>query len=222
VSIEARKIRLIMELRKAGVSDTKVLSAIERVPRELFVPPQMLDKAYDDVALPIELGQTISQPMIVALMTQALQVHDRMKVLEIGTGSGYQTAVLSKLCRRVYTIEVLKPLAETADQRLRSLNIYNFTGKVGDGSKGWPEQAPFERILVTAAAGTEPPQPLLDQLADGGMLIIPLGATPSSQYVERIRRRGDQFERERLWSVRFVPLVGASEIRNPDTHADRL
>lgn len=221
MSIEARKIRLIMELRKAGVSDTKVLSAIERVPREVFVPPQMLDKAYDDVALPIELGQTISQPMIVALMTQALQVHDRMKVLEIGTGSGYQTAVLSKLCRRVYTVEVLKPLAETADQRLRSLNIYNFTGKVGDGSKGWPEQAPFERILVTAAANTEPPQPLLDQLADGGILIIPLGATPSTQYVERIVRRGTAYERERLWSVRFVPLVGSGEVRNSDTHADR-
>jgi protein-L-isoaspartate(D-aspartate) O-methyltransferase len=207
VTIIARKIRLIMKLRKCGITDTSVLAAIERVPREAFIPPQFLDQAYEDATLPIGRGQTISQPLVVASMTQELKLNDRHKVLEIGTGSGYQAAILAKLCRRVYSIERHRPLLETAEKRLTDLRIRNITCKASDGMKGWPEQAPFDRIIVTAAASEEPPQPLLDQLAVGGILMIPMGRDKSEQFLYRITRTEIGYDCERLMAVRFVPLL---------------
>ncbi len=208
---EPRILRLIMELRRLGVSDAGVLSAIERVPREMFVPEQFLDQAYENIALPIGEGQTISQPLIVGLMTQALEVNDRMKVLEVGTGSGYQTAVLSWLCRRVYTIERHKALLKPTEDRFRKLGLSNITAIAGDGSRGWPEQAPFDRIIVTAAARSMP-ETLLAQLAIGGCMVIPVGERASDQYVVRVRRRGESdYQTERLWPVRFVPLISNDE-----------
>jgi protein-L-isoaspartate(D-aspartate) O-methyltransferase len=206
MSGEARKIRLIMDLRRSGVTDTRVLSAIERVPRELFVPEPFLDQAYENTALPIGKGQTVSQPLVVALMSQALEVGERMKVLEIGTGSGYQAAVLAKLCRRVYTVERHKSLLVEAESRFRALHVHNITSIAGDGTRGWPEQAPFDRILVTAAA-SEVPKALLDQLADGGAMVLPVGPQGGDQEVLRIRKRDGRPQVERLFPVRFVPLV---------------
>lgn len=207
MSIDARKIRLLMALRRSGVTDTKVLAAIERVPRELFVPDAFQDHAWDDTALPIDLGQTISQPLIVALMTQLLDLHPRHLVLEVGTGSGYQAAVLARLCRRVFSIERLKPLLIEAEKRFRALRIDNITTRHGDGTRGWPEQAPFARILVTAAGGPEPPKDLTDQLAVGGVMVIPLGGDYRDQRIVRIQRTESGLTREDLWHVRFVPLL---------------
>ena len=204
--ISVRKIRLILKLRK-NITDTSVLSAIEKVPREVFVPPTFHDQAYEDTALPIGCGQTISQPLVVASMTQELRVNDRHKVLEIGTGSGYQTAVLSKLCRRVYSIERHRPLLEIAEKRFSDLRLRNITCKAADGMKGWIEQAPFDRILVTAAAGEKPPQPLLDQMSVGGIMIIPIGRDKSSQFIVRITRTKKDYSYEQLMPVRFVPLL---------------
>ncbi len=205
----ARKIRLIMKLRKAGITDTAVLSAIETVKREAFILPLFHDQAYEDITLPIGEGQTISRPSVVATMTQALKLHDRHKVLEIGTGSGYQAAILSKLCRRVYSIERHKPLSKAAEEKFLALDLRNITCKVADGMNGWHEQAPFDRIIVTAAACAEaPPKPLLDQLSIGGVLIIPMGRDLSNQYVYTIiKLEEDNFECERLMPVRFVPLL---------------
>lgn len=205
MSFEANKIRLIMELRREGISDRNVLSAIERIPREVFVPEPFRERAYDNTALPISQGQTISQPFVVAFMTQELQLGDRMKVLEIGTGSGYQAAILSRLCRRVYTIERYRSLLQEANQRFEQLRLYNITTRLGDGNKGWPEQAPFERIMVTAGAETVP-QALAEQLADGGIMLVPVGPREEQQIV-RVRRDGDDFAQENLLPVRFVPLV---------------
>ncbi len=205
MSFEEDRISLIMELRREGIVDTRALAAIERVPREQFVPKALQGQAYANVALPISSGQTISQPYVVAFMTEALDVGDRMKVLEIGTGSGYQAAVLSDLCRRVYTVERHRPLLREAEQRFRAMDLHNITTRLGDGSKGWPEQAPFERIIVTAAA-EEMPESLCLQLADGGLMVVPIGDR-NSQEIWRLRRTGDSFETERLLPVRFVPLV---------------
>ncbi|MFC5304052.1 protein-L-isoaspartate(D-aspartate) O-methyltransferase [Azospirillum picis] len=202
-----RKIRLLMALRGAGVTDTRVLAAIERIPRELFVPDAFQDRAWEDMALPIDLGQTISQPLVVGQMTQALELHPRHLVLEVGTGSGYQAAVLAHLCRRVFTIERLKPLLREAESRFRQLDIGTITTRLGDGTRGWPEQAPFARILVTAAGGPEPPKDLTDQLAVGGVMVIPLGGDHRDQKVVRIRRTEVGLNREDLWPVRFVPLL---------------
>jgi len=202
----ARKIRLLMKLRRSGITDASVLGAIELVPREFFIPTTFQDQAYEDIALPIGLGQTISQPMVVASMTQALKVHDRHKVLEIGTGSGYQAVVLARLCRRIYTIERHRHLAEKAVERLDGLNIRNYTSIVGDGMKGWKEQAPFDRIIVTAAAREDVPDALLNQLAIGGILVIPMGLN-GSQHLYRITRHEEGFECEKLAPVRFVPLL---------------
>ena len=207
MSLLARKIRLIMKLRKSGITDTAVLSAIERVPREAFIPPMFHDQAYEDIALPIDCGQTISQPLVVASMTQSLKINDRHKVLEIGTGSGYQAAILSKLCRRVYSIERHRPLLEHAERRLTELKVRNITCKAADGMKGWIEQAPFDRIIVTAAAASEPPEPLLEQLSLGGILIIPMGRDKTSQFIYRITRLEEGFSCEQLMPVRFVPLL---------------
>ena len=205
MNYEANKIRLIMELRREGITDRRVLAAIERTPRDSFVAGPFKDQAYENVALPISQGQTISQPFVVAYMTQALELGERMKVLEIGTGSGYQTAVLSKLCRRVYTVERYKSLLDEAEARFRELRLTNVTARHGDGGKGWPEQAPFERIIVTAAAEAAP-QPLLDQLAEGGVMVLPLGPR-GEQRIVRLRRGKDGIERQDLIPVRFVPLV---------------
>lgn len=202
------KIRLLMKLRREGITDTRVLSAIESIPRELFVDERFRDQAYADTALPIDSGQTISQPTVVAWMTWALSVGERMKVLEIGTGSGYQAAILSRLCRRIYTLERHKPLFQQAEKRFAEMRLHNITAKVGDGSKGWPEVAPFDRIIVTAAAG-EVPSALLEQLAEGGVMVIPVGQQGGEQILLRIQRTAEGFDTQHLMNVRFVPLVNA-------------
>lgn len=217
----ARKIRLIMKLRKCGITDTNVLAAIERVPREAFIPAMFHDQAYEDTALPIGRGQTISQPLVVATMTQELRLHDRHKVLEIGTGSGYQAAILAKLCRRVYSIERHRPLLATAEQRINDLRIRNITCKAADGMKGWTEQAPFDRIIVTAAAGDEPPPALLDQMSIGGIMVIPMGRDKASQFIYRITRIDEEnYETEQLMPVRFVPLLPKVARDEPDPVED--
>jgi protein-L-isoaspartate(D-aspartate) O-methyltransferase len=201
----APKIQLIMELRRLGISDLAILSAIESVPREEFIEDRYRGEAYCNAPLPIAHGQTISQPYIVAYMTQELKLHDRCVVFEVGTGSGYQAAVLSRLCRRVVTIERFRGLKEQAEQRFDALGLENITVILGDGMKGWPDLAPFERIMVTAAA-REVPAELLGQLADGGIMIIPVGGA-DFQVLTRITRTDDAFEYERLLDVRFVPLL---------------
>ena len=197
-----------MVLRRSGVSDPRVLSAIERVPREAFVPPAFLDQAYENRTLPIGLSQTISQPLVVALMLQALEVSDRHKVLEIGTGSGYQAAIIGKLCRRLYTIERHRPLLDLAADKLDHLGIRNITTMWGDGMLGWPKQAPFDRIVISAAhRGAEPPTALTEQLALGGVIVIPMGEEKYNQWVVRFRLTETGLEREDLWPVHFVPLL---------------
>ena len=210
MTLEANKIRLIMELRRQGVTDTRVLGIIERVPREAFVPDAFHDRAYENVALPIGHGQTISQPAVVGYMTQELELGERMKVLEIGTGSGYQAAILSRLCRRLYTVERSAELLGDAEKIFRDLRLNNITTRHGDGGAGWPEQAPFERIIVTAAAPDVPPA-LLEQLAPGGVMIVPVGETSDTQQLLKCRRTEAGIDYESLWPVRFVPLVGGVE-----------
>ncbi len=207
-----KRIRLIMHLRTAGITDTAVLSAMEKTPRDAFVPAAVKDQAWDDTALPIGRGQTISQPFIVAAMSAALEPSDRDRVLEIGTGCGYQTAILAKLCRRVYTIERHKPLLEEAEQRFEQLRLRNITALAGDGMKGWPtingiDQAPFDKIIVTAAAPEQPPQALLDQLKPGGIMVIPVGDN-GGQMLRRYKMEPDgTFAVKDLMAVRFVPLL---------------
>ena len=200
------QIELIMQLRRRGIRDAKVLRAIERVPRELFVDDAFTDHAYQDIALPIECGQTISQPYVVAFMTEKLELDDRHKVLEIGTGSGYQAAVLSYLCRRVYSVERWRELQKLADHRLADLGITNVTTIIGYGWLGWPPQAPFDRIIVTAAA-LDAPAALLDQLKEGGRMIIPLGETRDEQSLVQIDKTEEGLVETPLLPVRFVPLV---------------
>ncbi|MES2896906.1 MAG: protein-L-isoaspartate(D-aspartate) O-methyltransferase [Pseudomonadota bacterium] len=198
--------RLIMSLRSQGVSEPAVLNAIESTPREMFTPDLFKERAFEDSALPIACGQTISQPYIVGLMTQALGVEKRDRVLEIGTGSGYQTTVLSKLARLVYTVERYRTLMAEAESRFKHLGLTNVITRFGDGGQGWPEQAPFDRILVTAAAPDEP-KALLSQLKPTGVLVAPIGKGP----VQSLRRyTGDGkggFTVESLTDVRFVPLL---------------
>lgn len=206
--MDQAKIELIMALRRQGIRDKRVLNAIERIPREKFINTSFVKQAYEDHALPIECGQTISQPYIVAYMTEQLQVGDRMKVLEVGTGSGYQAAVLAKLCRRVYTLERYRTLLRDAVKRFEELGLHNITAKVGDGGGGWTEQAPFDRIIVTAAAPSVP-HALIEQLKPDGIMIVPV-ATPGArgeQNLVRIVRTGEGVRREELIPVRFVPLV---------------
>lgn len=201
-----KKLRLLMELRRAGISDTRVLGAIEKTPREKFVPASFEDQAYENMALPIGKGQTVSQPYVVALMTEKLEVGARQSVLEIGTGSGYQTAVLAVLCRRVFTIERHRELLREAERRFQELRLHNIVCRFGDGTKGWPEQAPYDRVLVTAAA-PEVPTTLVDGLGPGGILVVPIGEDHRDQHLMRIRRQDDGFSTENLGLVRFVPLV---------------
>jgi len=199
------KARLIMTLRGMGVVEADVLSAMERVPRELFVPTALSQHAYENASLPIALEQTISQPYIVARMTAALELTGRERVLEIGTGSGYQAAILSFLCRRVYSIERLRPLLVESENRFRKLRITNVTSKFGDGAKGWPEGAPFDRVILTCAP-PEIPATLLNQLKTGGIMVAPEGRDREQSLVV-IRRTEEGFERRKLLPVRFVPLV---------------
>jgi protein-L-isoaspartate(D-aspartate) O-methyltransferase len=200
------QIGLIMQLRRRGIRDTNVLRAMERVPRELFVDPAFADHAYQDIALPIDCGQTISQPFVVAYMTEQLDLDDRHKVLEVGTGTGYQAAVLSHLCRRLYTIERYRELQKAAERRFAQLAITNVTTIIGDGWLGWPPQAPFDRIIVTAAA-REAPAKLLDQLKTGGRMIIPLGENRDAQQLVVIDKTEEGITQKPLLPVRFVPLV---------------
>jgi protein-L-isoaspartate(D-aspartate) O-methyltransferase len=206
VTEDARVIRLIMQLRQEGISDTRVLSAIERVPRELFVPQSFAERAYDNTALPISHGQTVSQPFVVAFMSEALKVGERSRVLEVGTGSGYQAAVLARLCRRLYTIERYRSLLKEAEERFAELRIGNITTRLGDGAAGWPAQASFDRIIVTAAA-TEIPPALVAQLTPDGVMVLPVGESGWSQQLMRVTRRGEGYDCEELLPVRFVPMV---------------
>jgi protein-L-isoaspartate(D-aspartate) O-methyltransferase len=197
---------LILRLRRAGVTDQKVVAAIESVPRELFVPNESQPVAYSERALPIDCGQTISAPVIVGLMTAALDVGDRDRILEIGTGSGYQAAVLARLVRRVYTMDRFRTLVETAESRWRTLRLANITSITGDGTKGWPEQAPFDGIVVTAA-GDAVPDALLRQVRVGGVIVMPVGPVDGVQKLTRLVRREDGFDERILADVRFVPLI---------------
>lgn len=202
----AKTVRLLMELRRGGIGDARVLGAIERTPRDLFVPPSFEDQAYENIALPIGSGQTISQPHVVALMTEALEVGERDKVLEIGTGSGYQTAILARLARRVFTVERHRELLHDAEHRFAALHLGNIVSRIGDGFKGWLEQAPFDRIIVTAAA-PDVPVALIEQLAPGGILVMPVGGEYRDQRLVRLRRNAEGTTTEDLGWVRFVPLV---------------
>ncbi|MBF0247743.1 MAG: protein-L-isoaspartate(D-aspartate) O-methyltransferase [Alphaproteobacteria bacterium] len=197
--------QLVLELVQNGVVP-EVVQVMEKIPRELFVPQPFQDRAFENAALPIGHHQTISQPLVVAQMTQALDLNDRCKVLEIGTGSGYQAAVLAPLCRRLYTIERHKPLSVRAEQRFQQLRIHNIVTRVGDGSKGWPEQAPFDRIIVTAAAIDIPPV-LVDQLAVGGVMVVPIGDDQHDQRLVKLVKDEDGPHITDLGWVRFVPFV---------------
>jgi len=205
-SPETRKARLILNLRSQGVSDPAVLNALEQTPRELFTPELFMERAWEDSALPIACGQTISQPFIVGLMTQALTIGPRARVLEIGTGSGYQTAVLSRLARLVYTVERYRTLLGEAEARFKQLQLGNIITRFGDGAEGWAKQAPFDRILVTAAAPGEP-KALLAQLKPSGVLVAPIGRGPVQTLIRYAGDGKGGFKEEVLCDVRFVPLL---------------
>ena len=194
------------QLRRRGISDARVLEAMGRVPRHLFVPRDYQDSAYDDRPLPIGEGQTISQPYMVAIMTQSLELKGRERVLEIGTGSGYQAAILAELARELYTVERIPSLTQSARETLQGQAYKNIFFRTADGSKGWPEEAPFDGIMVTAGA-PEIPQIFKSQLAEGGRLVIPTGPR-HTQTLYKLTRRGDQFVEEELTGCVFVPLVG--------------
>jgi protein-L-isoaspartate(D-aspartate) O-methyltransferase len=198
--------QFLYALRSKGVTDKRVLSAMEEVDRSPFITGLFSECAYEDTPLPIACGQTISQPSVVALMTEALEVTPRDKVLEIGTGSGYQAAILSKLARRVYTIDRHRRLVREARDVFDALNLTNITAITGDGSHGLPEQAPFDRIIVTAAA-EDPPSPLLAQLREGGIMVLPVGQSDAVQRLIRVRKTADGLDYDEMRPVRFVPLV---------------
>ncbi len=203
---DTRVVALIMSLRAAGIVDKQVLGALERIPREAFVDSGFTKRAYENRALPIACGQTISQPLVVAMMTEALCLTPRCKVLEVGTGSGYQSAILSLLSRRVYTIERYRTLLQAAEQRFERLRLRNIVTRLGDGAQGWPEQGGFDRILLTAAAPQCPPA-LLEQVREGGLLVAPIGP-PEQQFITIYRRDGEHFHQRQIAPVRFVPLLG--------------
>ncbi len=202
-----RKMQFMFALRSKGITDSRVLTAMEQVDRAEFVPGGLFaQRTYEDMPLPIACGQTISQPSVVGLMTQALNVQARDKVLEVGTGSGYQAAILSQLARRVYTIERHKRLVREAEVIFARLQLTNVTALLGDGSRGLPEQAPFDRIIVTAAA-EDPPGPLLAQLREGGIMVVPVGQSDAVQSLIKVTRTADGFDYDELRTVRFVPLL---------------
>jgi protein-L-isoaspartate(D-aspartate) O-methyltransferase len=222
-----RALALVRELRREGIADERVLSAIERCPRQAFVAEPFIPAAYDNIALPIACGQTISQPFVVACATEALAIGPTMRVLEIGTGSGYQAAVLALLCHRVYTIERHKPLLDEAVARFKALGIANIVARHGDGLKGWPEQAPFDRILLSAAVPEVPPV-LIEQLKPGGILVAPVGAGPDgglesfSQLLTKMIRTDTGLQKEALIPVVFVPMMPGlpPEPRKPHGSSD--
>lgn len=205
-SLDQNKARLLTELRHEGIHDEAVLTAMDAIPREEFIPDALRSQAYENAALPIASNQTISQPFVVAYMTQVLAISKDHKILEVGTGSGYQAAVLAGLCRRLFTVERHLPLLKRAEAVFKHLNLFNITTLFGNGMKGWPEQAPFDRIMVTAASASIP-RILLEQLKDGGMMVIPVGAQREVQHIIRISRQGDSYETEELLPVKFVPLL---------------
>ena len=209
-SNDEQKMQFILSIRSKGVVDNNVLRALETVNREQFLKGLFAQRAYEDTPLPIDCGQAISQPSIVGLMTQALRITDRDKILEIGTGSGYQTAILSKLARRIYSVERFKPLYEEARAIFRKLQLNNITSVWGDGSQGVVEQQPFDRIIVTAAA-EDPPPTLLNQLKIGGIMVIPVGQSDEIQKLIRVERTEKNFKYEDLCDVRFVPLLEGRE-----------
>lgn len=211
VFAEARQRMIAEQIRARGITDPAVLAAMAAVPRHRFVPEEERRGAYDDQPLPIGLGQTISQPYVVALMSSLLSLGPRARVLEVGTGSGYQAAVLSRLAREVYTIEIVKPLGERARRTLADLGYKNVHVRIGDGYQGWREAAPFDGILVTAAPARVP-GPLMDQLKVGGKLVIPVGKTYQDLIV-LTRRRDGGFDRESVLPVRFVPMTGQAQGR---------
>jgi protein-L-isoaspartate(D-aspartate) O-methyltransferase len=200
------------QIRGRGIRDERVLDAMRRVPRHLFVDSALRAQAYDDYPLPIAGGQTISQPYIVACMTELLRLGGQESVLEIGTGSGYQTAVLSRLCRQVYSVERLNSLLTQARKVFAALSYFNITAKLADGTLGWPESAPFDAIIVTAG-GPEIPPPLLSQLADPGRLVMPVGDQKQQQLC-LIKKQDGHIHREILAGVRFVDLIGAHGWKN--------
>ena len=204
------KMQFLFSLRKAGIVDKQVLDAMERVDRKNFVNGIFSEKAYDDTPLPIACGQTISQPTVVGLMTQALEVKSRDKVLEVGTGSGYQAAILSLLARRVYTVERFSILVNNATKVFQNLNISNITTILSDGGFGLERQAPFDRIIVTAASD-DPPASLLSQLKIGGIMVIPVGQSDNMQKLIKITKTDEGYEYQDLHAVRFVPLVAGTE-----------
>ncbi len=201
-----RTMQFLFALRSKGVTDKRVLEAMERIDRGLFVRGHFAERAYDDLPLPIACGQTISQPGVVGIMTQALDVQPRHKVLEVGTGSGYQAAILSQLARRVYTVDRHRRLVQEARRVFDRLDLTNVTTIVGDGSHGLPDQAPFDRIVVTAAA-EDPPGPLLAQLRVGGIMVLPVGQSDAVQSLIKVTKTESGLEYEELAPVRFVPLV---------------
>jgi len=207
---DEKKMQFILSVRSKGVVDNDVLKAIESLNREHFLKGVFAQRAYEDTPLPIECGQTISKPSVVGIMTQALKVTTRDKILEIGTGSGYQTAILSKLARRVYSVERFKPLYDEARLIFKKLNLNNITPIWGDGSQGIVEQQPFDRIIVTAAA-EDPPPILLNQLKVGGIMIIPVGQSDEIQKLIKVERTETNFKYEDLCDVRFVPLLEGRE-----------
>lgn len=198
--------QLMLSLRQHGVTNARVLLAFEQTPRELFVEPTFENRAYADSALPISSGQTISQPSVVGIMTQALDVTPRCKVLEVGAGSGYQAAIMARLARRVYAIERYRGLALAARERMEKLGLANVTIRTGDGTRGWPEQAPFDRIIVSAAA-EDAPSILLEQLRTGGIMVLPVGQSDEVQQLIRVEKTEDGPTYRELMAVRFVPLL---------------
>jgi protein-L-isoaspartate(D-aspartate) O-methyltransferase len=204
---EVRKKMVRDTMRRRDITDEQVLAVMEKVPRHEFVPEEYLNQAYADHPLPIGYGQTISQPYIVALMTQLLKLKQGEKVLEIGTGSGYQAAVLAELTDEVYTVEIIKELAEEAEERLKSLGYTNVKVQQADGYYGWEEYAPYDAIIVTCAPD-HVPQPLVEQLADGGRLVIPVGPPGSYQTLWQITKKGDEVISKNITGVIFVPLTG--------------
>jgi protein-L-isoaspartate(D-aspartate) O-methyltransferase len=198
--------QFLFALRSKGVTDARVLTAMEKVDRGPFIRGYFAERAYEDMPLPIACGQTISQPSVVGLMTQALRVSNRDKVLEVGTGSGYQAAILSLLARRVYTVDRHKRLVQDASEIFRDLDLTNIIALTADGSFGLPDQAPFDRIIVTAAA-EDPPGPLLAQLKIGGIMVVPVGQSDAVQRLIRVTRLETGFDYDELRPVRFVPLV---------------
>ena len=204
---EAREAMVETQLKARDISDPRVLEVMGRVPRQLYVGSSLQDQAYADHPLPIDEGQTISQPYVVALMTESLELAGHEKVLEVGTGSGYQAAVLAELCREVYTIEIKEGLAKSAEERLEGLGCDNVQVKWADGYFGWAEHAPFDAIIITCAVNHVPPH-LIQQLGDGGRLILPLGSTAYYQTLTLIEKRGEELTVTYITSVRFVPMIG--------------